>query len=61
MSITYSDYEKYDIVIIGGGPVGLFSAVKFSNAKMKTLLLEASKNLGGQCIALYREKNIYNI
>ena len=34
--------ESHDIVIVGGGPVGLAAAVEFSNLGIKTILLESS-------------------
>lgn len=34
--------ESHDIVIVGGGPVGLAAAVEFSNLGIKTILLETS-------------------
>ena len=39
-------YENYDVVIIGGGPAGLTSAIYCGRARLKTLLIEKSL-LGG--------------
>lgn len=39
--------EKYDIIIIGGGPAGLSAAIYAGRAKMKTLVIEHAA-VGGQ-------------
>ncbi|PID56106.1 pyridine nucleotide-disulfide oxidoreductase [candidate division KSB3 bacterium] len=39
-------YESYDVVIIGGGPAGLTSAIYCARARLNTLLIEKSL-LGG--------------
>ncbi len=41
--------EIYDVIIVGGGAGGLSAGVYCARGKMKTLLLEASSNTGGQC------------
>ena len=41
--------EKYDIVVIGGGPAGLTAAIYAGRAGKKVLVLEA-KSYGGQII-----------
>ena len=51
----------YDVIIIGAGPVGLFSTFYSSLRGLKTLTLENTSNYGGQLISLYPEKNIYDI
>ncbi len=40
--------DKYDVVIIGGGPGGYVAAIKAAQLGMKTALVEAQK-LGGVC------------
>ena len=50
----------FDIIIIGGGPIGLNAAIEFSKDK-KILLLEAESFLGGQITKLYPEKEIVDI
>ena len=45
--------EKYDVIVIGGGPAGLASAVSAHRNGAKTLLIEREARLGGilkQCI-----------
>ena len=53
--------ECYDIMIVGGGPVGLFAAYYAGLRDMKTLLLDRRKELGGQLTAIYPEKWVYDI
>lgn len=50
-----------DVAIIGAGPAGLFAAFECSMLKMRSLLIDALDNVGGQCTALYPEKPIYDI
>ncbi|MCL6564040.1 MAG: NAD(P)/FAD-dependent oxidoreductase [Firmicutes bacterium] len=53
--------ERYDVTLIGGGPVGLFGAALAGLHGMKTKLIEALPHLGGQLYALYPEKWIYDV
>lgn len=53
--------DLYDIIIIGGGPVGLFAAFYAGLREMKTMLLESLSELGGQLTVLYPEKFIYDV
>ena len=46
----------YDIVIIGGGPAGLAAGIYGARAKMKTLILEKTKN-GGQIVITHEVAN----
>ncbi|PRO65521.1 NAD(P)/FAD-dependent oxidoreductase [Alkalicoccus urumqiensis] len=55
------DQEVYDITIIGGGPIGLFTAFYAGLRQMKTKIIEAMPQLGGQLSALYPEKYIYDV
>lgn len=50
-----------DIVIIGAGPVGLFSIFEAGMLKMKCHVIDTLPEVGGQCAALYPEKPIYDI
>ena len=50
-----------DIVIIGGGPVGLFAVFQAGMLGMKSHLFDTLDILGGQCAALYPKKPIYDI
>lgn len=48
--------EKYDVVIIGGGPAGLTAGLYTSRARMKSLLIEKSLP-GGQMATTYWIEN----
>ena len=50
-----------DVAIIGAGPAGLFAAFECGMLKLSAVLLDALPELGGQCVALYPEKPIYDI
>lgn len=52
---------QFDVVIIGAGPVGLFSVFQAGMLGMKSCVIDAQDNIGGQCSALYPEKPIYDI
>ena len=50
-----------DVAIIGAGPVGLFAAFECGMLKLRSVLIDALGDVGGQCTALYPEKPIYDI
>ena len=50
-----------DIIIIGGGPVGLYAATLASLHTLKGILLEGMDTLGGQLTSLYPEKDIIDL
>ena len=50
-----------DVAIIGAGPVGLFAVFECGMLRMRTVLIDALADAGGQCTALYPEKPIYDI
>ncbi|HJD60159.1 MAG TPA: NAD(P)/FAD-dependent oxidoreductase [Rickettsia endosymbiont of Omalisus fontisbellaquei] len=50
-----------DVVIIGAGPVGLFTIFQAGMLGMKCHVIDAQEAIGGQCITLYPEKPIYDI
>lgn len=41
--------KVYDLVIIGGGPGGMAAGIYAARSKLKTVVLEAKPNMGGQC------------
>lgn len=53
--------EIYDVTVIGGGPVGMFAAFYAGLHELKTQLIEALPQLGGQVRALYPEKKIWDV
>ena len=53
--------EVFDITIIGGGPVGLFTAFYAGMRQASVKIIESLPQLGGQLAALYPEKYIYDI
>lgn len=53
--------EKYDLAIIGAGPIGLFAA-SFANLHgLKTISFDALDEVGGQINMLYPQKEIKDI
>jgi thioredoxin reductase (NADPH) len=50
-----------DVAIVGAGPVGLFAAFECGMLKLRSVLIDALGEVGGQCAALYPEKPIYDI
>lgn len=55
------DEQVYDITIIGGGPVGLYTAFYGGMRKASIKIIDSLPYLGGQLAALYPEKYIYDI
>ncbi|MFL1897132.1 NAD(P)/FAD-dependent oxidoreductase [Aquimarina sp. 2-A2] len=52
---------KTDILIIGAGPTGLFTVFEAGLLKLKTHLIDALPQPGGQCAEIYPKKPIYDI
>ncbi|WP_272939321.1 NAD(P)/FAD-dependent oxidoreductase [Paenibacillus faecalis] len=50
-----------DLVIIGGGPAGMFAAFYGGMRQASVKLIESMPQLGGQLAALYPEKYIYDV
>ncbi len=53
--------DIYDVTIIGGGPVGLFAAFYAGMRGLRTKIVDSLEELGGQLIAVYPEKYIYDV
>ena len=53
--------KKTDILIIGAGPVGLFTVFEAGLLGLDCILIDNLDKIGGQCSELYPEKPIYDI
>lgn len=53
--------ELYDVTIVGGGPVGLFSAFYSGMREMKTKIIEFLPFLGGKVPYFYPDKVIRDV
>jgi thioredoxin reductase (NADPH) len=52
---------KTDIIIIGAGPVGIFTVFEAGLLKLKCHLIDSLPQAGGQCSEIYPKKPIYDI
>ena len=52
--------EVYDLTIVGAGPTGLFATFYAGLRQMKTKLIDALEEPGGQVAVLYPEKYIFD-
>ena len=50
-----------DVLIVGAGPVGLFTVFELGQLGMKSTIVDSIDIIGGQCSSLYPEKPIYDI
>ncbi|MFC2949827.1 NAD(P)/FAD-dependent oxidoreductase [Virgibacillus sediminis] len=55
------DTEIYDITIIGGGPIGMFTAFYAGMRQASVKIIESLPELGGQLAALYPDKYVYDV
>ena len=53
--------EVHDVTIVGGGPSGLFAAFYAGLRGASVKIIDSLPQLGGQLMALYPEKYIYDI
>ncbi|WP_159886382.1 NAD(P)/FAD-dependent oxidoreductase [Paenibacillus puerhi] len=53
--------EIVDIIVIGGGPAGMFASFYGGMRQASVKLIESMPQLGGQLAALYPEKYIYDV
>ena len=52
---------KTDVLIIGAGPVGLFTVQQLGLIGLNSEVVDNLDKIGGQCIELYPDKPIYDI
>lgn len=55
------DHSTVDLLIVGGGPAGLFAAFYAGLRQMSVKILDSLEALGGQLVTLYPEKYIYDV
>ena len=53
--------KEIDIVVVGAGPVGLFTVFEAGLLGLNCVLIDNLDKVGGQCAELYPEKPIYDI
>ena len=56
-----TDPIETDLVIVGAGPVGLFTVFEAGLLGLKCHLIDNLDKIGGQCAELYPDKPIYDI
>lgn len=61
MTIEQPGIPMSDLLIIGGGPAGMFAAFYGGMRQASVTLIESMPQLGGQLAALYPEKYIYDV
>jgi ferredoxin/flavodoxin---NADP+ reductase len=60
-SDSVAEAERLDINIIGGGPTGLFAAFYAGMRGASVRIIDSLPELGGQLMALYPEKYVYDV
>lgn len=61
MNTEHNELEIVDMLIIGGGPAGMFAAFYAGMRQSSMKIIDSMPQLGGQLAALYPEKNIYDV
>jgi len=49
--------KKYDVIIVGGGPAGIFASLELSNAGINVLLLDKGKEIDSRICPIQRGSN----
>ncbi|MEI5996675.1 NAD(P)/FAD-dependent oxidoreductase [Paraburkholderia bengalensis] len=52
---------RTDVLIVGAGPVGLFTAFEAGVIGLTSHIIDNIERVGGQCVELYPDKPIYDI
>ncbi len=60
-SDSVTEADRLDITIIGGGPTGLFAAFYAGMRGASVRIVDSLPELGGQLMALYPEKYVYDV
>jgi len=53
--------DETDAIVIGAGPVGLFAVFELGMVRLRCHVVDALEAIGGQLVALYPTKPIYDI
>ena len=53
--------HETDVVVVGAGPAGLFAVFQCGMVRLRCHVVDALDAVGGQCVALYPEKPIYDV
>lgn len=61
MNEKETNQEIVDIIVIGGGPAGMFASFYAGMRQASVKIIESMPQLGGQLAALYPEKYIYDV
>jgi thioredoxin reductase (NADPH) len=59
--VLTSAATQTDALVIGAGPVGLFQVFQLGLQEIRTHVIDVLPHIGGQCMALYADKPIYDI
>lgn len=52
---------QMNTAIIGGGPIGLYTAFRLGLNGIESKIFETLDSVGGQCLNLYKDKEIYDL
>ncbi len=58
---SVTSMPQTDALVIGAGPVGLFQAFQLGLLGLKVEVVDVLPQAGGQCMALYPDKPIYDV